>query len=112
MALTPQLINIHQAIIDFAASAIDAATGEPLPLTNLDFSPNESPVGVDIDDTDPTDANDSLDAREAAVGATADLTMTADGPDGRKFEALVVPTVVNKDVVIEEMQIAFTERAA
>lgn len=110
MPLTAQPFNVHpDKVYDIAAAAV-ATDGSPLVLTNLDFSPNTSDAGTDVGDSNEADHNDGLDTTGAVVGSHADLTFTADGDDGKKYEALGAVTVVAPDVEIGEMQLTFTVR--
>ena len=112
MGLQVQEIQIHRnKIVDFAGAAKDAE-GNDIELTNLRFEPTSSEVGTQIPDENPSDNNVSLSSSGVSVGATATLTMDADGADGSKREALVAVTIAEDEVELQPMTITFTERAA
>lgn len=107
-----QSFNLHpDKIYDVAGAALDV-DGNPIALTSLDFAPDDSAVGVQELDADATDGNAALDTNGKQVDAVAELVFTADGSDGKKYEAVASITLVALDVPPSDFALVFTERVA
>ena len=105
--MTPQAVPIHPSTTYNVAAAATDADGNLIALSNLAMTPDVSDVGEAVPDDDMADDNVRLSTVDV-VGATAQLSFKADGPDGKKFEALADCTIV----ALEEpagMALVFTE---
>lgn len=107
MPIDTQEFSLHP---DKVTDVVGATADASVTLTNLAFTPATSLIGVDSD-SDTSDDSVAIDSGGISVGATDTLTFTADGSDGKKYEAIGHGTVVAADVVFEPMNLVFTERA-
>ncbi len=113
MAIEPQIVTLHPGATYDIAGFAQGPDGAPITLTNLKGVAGDTnkALGDFIPDSDPKDDNDAFTA-SAVVGATDTLTLTADGADGKVYEALVSGSIIALDVQPTGMLVKFTERVA
>jgi hypothetical protein len=105
---TPTENQLH---VNSTYDVAGGATGLPdgVTLSNLAIVSSGPAVVVETD-PDSTDNNQRI-TTGTTEGDTASLTASADGSDGKRYEAAANVTLVAKEVEIGEFQLVFTEVA-
>lgn len=105
-------ISLHvDTVVDVSDVKPVGTDGNPIDLTDLVLTSDSEVVTVNAD-SDPTD--DLVDLTTGStVGATANLSATAKGSDGKDYVASATVTLMAKEMPLPgEFTLTFVERAA